>query len=119
MHKLLEGGWFPLALGAVVFAVMSTWRRGRGQLLQALRASAMPLEGFLKSLFASPPGRVQGTAVFLTSTPEATPHALLHSLKHYRVLHERNVFLTVQFRDEPWQPEADRVACERIAEDCW
>jgi len=119
MHKLPEGGWFPLAMGAAMFAVMNTWRGGRGRLMVALRASAVPLEGFLKSLFESPPKRVPGTAVFLTSAPEATPHALLHSLKHYRVLHEQNLFLTVQFLDEPWVAEAGRVACERLGADCW
>ena len=62
---------------------------------------------------------VPGTAIFLTSTPDATPHALLHSLKHYRVLHERNVFLTVEFRDVPWVRFEDRVACERLGHDCW
>jgi KUP system potassium uptake protein len=119
MHKLMDGGWFPLALGAAIFVLMSTWRRGRALLTQGLHASAMPIEGFLKTLFASPPQRVSGTAVFLTSTPDATPHALLHSLKHYRVLHERNLFLTVQYLDEPSVPDSMRVACEALGGDCW
>ena len=62
---------------------------------------------------------MQGTAVFLTSAPDATPHALMHSLKHYKVLHERNVFLTVEFADVPWVPPEERVACESLGNDCW
>jgi len=119
MHKVLEGGWFPLLLAALIFGVMVTWRRGRAGLLERLRASSIPLGTFLDSLFRSPPPRVPGTAVFFTSTPDATPHALLHSLKHYKVLHERNVFLTVQFRDVPWVGFDQRVACENLGHDCW
>jgi KUP system potassium uptake protein len=119
MHKVLDGGWFPLALGAIVFFIMVTWRRGRETLLERLSGSSPPLEGFLKSLFQHPPQRVPGTAVFLTASPNATPNALLHSLKHYKVLHEQNVFLTVEFLDAPWVPAARRVASERLIGDCW
>jgi KUP system potassium uptake protein len=73
----------------------------------------------LDSIFRAPPHRVPGTAVFLTSTPDATPHCLLHSLKHFRVLHERNVFLNVVFRDVPWVSLQDRVQSEEIGPDCW
>jgi KUP system potassium uptake protein len=117
--KIGDGGWFPLVIGGAVFLVMSTWRRGRERLLEHLRESSVPLEPFLKSLFAEPPQRVTGTAVFLTATPEVTPHALLHSLKHYRALHERVVFLTVEFRDVPWVPFEERVLCEKLGNDCW
>jgi KUP system potassium uptake protein len=117
--KINDGGWFPLVIGGAVFLVMSTWRRGREQLLEHVRSSSVPLEPFLKSLFAEPPQRVTGTAVFLTATPEVTPHALLHSLKHYRALHERVVFLTVEFRDVPWVPFEERVLCERMGNNCW
>ena len=119
MHKVLEGGWFPLATGALLFALMATWRGGRDALLAKLRAGAVPLGAFLQSLLGSPPARTPGIAVFLTATPDATPNALLHSLKHYKVLHERNVFLTVQYRDVPWVPAAERVACEVLGRDCW
>jgi KUP system potassium uptake protein len=119
MHKVLDGGWFPLALGAIVFFIMVTWRCGRETLLARLSGSSPPLEGFLKSLFQYPPQRVPGTAVFLTASPNATPNALLHSLKHYKVLHEQNVFLTVEFVDVPWVPSARRVASERLIDDCW
>jgi len=119
MHKVLDGGWFSLVLGAVVFCIMVTWRSGRERLLERLRGGSPPLEGFLKSLFLYPPQRVAGTAVFLTSSRDATPNALLHSLKHYKVLHEQNVFLTVDFRDVPWVSAERRVTCEHLANDCW
>ncbi len=119
MHKVFEGGWFPLILGAAVFTVMVTWRRGRQMLYDRLRVSSCPLGSFLTSLFLSPPQRIPGTAVFLTSTPDATPNALLHSLKHYKVLHEHNVFLTVEFGDMPWVPAEGWVACERLEHNCW
>ena len=120
LHKVLDGGWFPLALGAVVFIVMVTWRRGRETLLAQLRGIvAAAARASCSRCSAMPPQRVPGTAVFLTSTPDATPHALLHSLKHYKVLHERNVFLTVEFRDVPWVAPDERVVCERLAHDCW
>jgi len=119
MHKILDGGWFPLVVGAAIYFVMTTWRRGRGMLVAQLRAGSWPLASFLDSLFVSPPQRVAGTAVFLTSTPDATPHALLHSLKHYKVLHDRNVFLTVEYSDLPYIPEASRVECEALPKDAW
>ncbi|HTS21864.1 MAG TPA: potassium transporter Kup [Casimicrobiaceae bacterium] len=119
MHKVLEGGWFPLALGAFVFTIMVTWRRGRATLHEQLVGTSPPLEGFLQSLFMSPPQSVPGTAVFMTSAPDATPNALLHSLKHYKVLHERNVFMTVEFRDVPYAAPKDRILCERLDHNCW
>ena len=119
MHKVLDGGWFPLLLGALVFFMMMTWRRGRDALLERLSGSTPPLAGFLKTLLQHPPQRVPGTAVFLTSTPNATPNALLHSLKHYKVLHEQNVFLTVDFLDAPWAAATRRVSCESLADSCW
>src|SRR5688572_2366415 len=117
--KINDGGWFPLVIAAAVFLAMSTWRRGRERLLAHLQDSSVPLAPFLKSLFADPPQRVTGTAVFLTATPDVTPHALLHSLKHYRALHERVVFLTVEFRDVPWVPFEERVRCEKLRQNCW
>jgi KUP system potassium uptake protein len=117
--KVLEGGWFPLFLGIAMFTVMTTWRRGREVMLARLNEASVPLQAFLKSLFADPPQRVPGTAVFLTATPEATPHALLHNLNHNKVLHERVVFLTVEIRDMPWVSFEERVTCERIGHGCW
>ena len=117
--KIRDGGWFPLLLGGGMFVLMSTWRRGREILFARLRASSVPLEGFLESLFADPPQRAAGTAVFLTATPEVTPHALLHNLNHNKVLHERVVFLTVEVRDEPWVSAKERVTCQKLGHGCW
>ena len=119
LHKIRDGGWFPLVLGALVFIVMMTWRRGRALLLAKMASGTPPLAGFLKLLMTEAPQRVSGTAVFLTATQDATPNALLHSLKHYKVLHETNAFLTVEFRDVPRIEPAERVSCERIVDDCW
>jgi KUP system potassium uptake protein len=119
MHKVFDGGWFPLAIGAAMFTLMVTWRRGRQLLMQRLRESATRLDPLLRSLFLNPPQRVPGTAVFLTAVPDTTPNALLHSLKHYKVLHERVVFLTVELRDVPWVPDSERVMCTALAHSCF
>ncbi len=117
--KVVDGGWFPLAIGAIVFTVMTTWRQGRSIMFQRLRSSSVPLKPFLDSLFVEPPQRVPGTAVFLTATPEATPHALLHNLNHNKVLHERVVFLTAEVTEEPWVPFQDRVKLLKLGHGCW
>ena len=117
--KVMDGGWFPLALGSVMFMVLLTWRRGRADLLDALREYALPLEQFLQSVFIEPPVRVDGTAIFLTAAPEVVPHALLHNLKHNKVLHERLVFLTVKVRDIPWVPPSERVSVQPLGNNCW
>jgi KUP system potassium uptake protein len=117
--KIADGGWFPLAIGACVFVTMSTWRRGREILFRRLEEGAVPLKGFLASLFKDPPHRVPGTAIFLTATPDAVPHALLHNLNHNKVLHERVVFLTVEVRDVPWVAFTERVSSESLGHGCW
>ncbi|MEK7717240.1 MAG: KUP/HAK/KT family potassium transporter, partial [Pseudomonadota bacterium] len=117
--KIGEGGWFPLTVGAAVFTLMVTWRRGREILLARLKESSVPLQSFLDSLMRSPPLRITGTAVFLTSTPGAVPHALLHNLAHNKVLHERVVFLTVVIRDVPWVPPKERVSIEDLGNNCF
>lgn len=117
--KIHEGGWFPLAAGATIFFIMTTWRQGRQILLARLRAESVPLEAFLESLMRAPPHRVPGTAVFLTATPAATPNALLHNLKHNAVLHENVVFLTVEVLDVPWVPIEERVSVEPLGHNCW
>jgi KUP system potassium uptake protein len=114
--KVVEGGWFPLALGAIVFIVMTTWRRGRVLAIAAQRRTAIPLAPFLESLSTHPPVRVPGTAVFMAGDPEGVPHALLHSLKHYKALHERVVFLTVVTRNIPWVSAPDRVTVEPLGQ---
>jgi len=117
--KIGEGGWFPLTIGAAMFAIMVTWRRGRELLLAQLKQSSVPLDMFLKSLFKSPPIRIPGTAVFLTSTPGAVPHAMLHNLAHNKVLHERVVFLTVLIKDVPWVPTEERIRIEDLGNNCF
>ena len=119
LTKVSDGGWFPLAIGACVFVVMTTWRRGREILFQRLADASVPLAPFLDSLFRDPPHRVPGTAVFLTATLDATPHALLHNLNHNKVLHERVVFLTVEVRDVPWVPFTERIVCDTLGHGCW
>ncbi len=99
----------PLALGALVVTVMYTWRRGSRLLLQKTRKQETPLDFLVASLEKRPPQRVAGTAVFLTSDPDFAPTALMHSLKHYKVLHEKNVILTVETADTPRVDAADRV----------
>jgi KUP system potassium uptake protein len=116
MLKVVDGGWVPLALGGVVMAVMYTWRRGSRLLLAKTRKQEMPLESLVAKLERKPPTRVSGTAVFLTSDPEFAPTALLHSLKHYKVLHEHNVVLTIETADTPRVDSAERVRIEPIGE---
>jgi KUP system potassium uptake protein len=119
MLKINDGGWFPLAVGAVLFIVMVTWRRGRQLVGERLQKDSVPLAPFIKSLVRETPQRAPGTGVFLTATPDSTPQALLHTLKHFQALHERIVFLTVEVREVAWVPFAERIACERLVENCW
>jgi KUP system potassium uptake protein len=112
--KVLEGGWFPLLLGIGAFFVMTTWRRGRELLFEQWNASSMPLDALLAALKRDALPRVPGTAVFLTAMPQLTPPALLHSLKHYKVMHERVVFLTVEFLEVPWIAADEQVAVEPL-----
>jgi KUP system potassium uptake protein len=119
MLKINDGGWFPLAVGAVLFIVMVTWRRGRQLVGERLQKDSVPLAPFIKSLVRETPQRAPGTGVFLTATPGSTPQALLHTLKHFQALHERIVFLTVEVREVAWVPFAERIACERLVENCW
>jgi len=107
--KIPDGGWFPLLIGVVVFTLLTTWKRGRALLMERLAEDSMPLDIFIESIDASPPPRVPGTAVFLTSTADRVPHALLHNLKHNKVLHERVLFLTIHTQDFPRVPAAERV----------
>jgi KUP system potassium uptake protein len=114
--KVVEGGWMPLALGAMVMTVMYTWRRGSRLLFEKTRKQETPLEFLVTNLEKKPPLRVPGTAVFLTSDPEFAPTALLHSLKHYKVLHEKNVILTVETADTPRVAAGERVRIEPVGE---
>jgi KUP system potassium uptake protein len=114
--KIVEGGWMPLALGAVVMAVMYTWKRGSRLLFEKTRRLEIPLESLVANLEKKPPVRVPGTAVFLTSDPLSAPTALMHSLKHYKVLHEKNVILTIETADTPRINTAERVRIEPVGE---
>ncbi|HZL31393.1 MAG TPA: potassium transporter Kup [Pseudolabrys sp.] len=116
MLKIAEGGWMPLALGAVVMTIMYTWRRGSRLLAQKTRKLETPLGFLVANLEKKPPMRVPGTAVFLTSDPEFAPTALMHSLKHYKVLHEKNVILTIETADTPRVDISERVRMEPVGE---
>jgi KUP system potassium uptake protein len=114
--KVYEGGWVPLVLAAAVMVVMYTWRRGSRLLFEKTRRQEIPLDQLVQMLERKPPARVPGTAVFLTSTPNFTPTALMHSLKHYKVLHERNVILTIETADTPRVDSAEHVRIEPVGE---
>ena len=117
--KIVDGGWFPLAIAAIVFIGMVTWAHGRELLSASLRADAIELQPFLKSVLADPPVRVPGTAVFMNGEADLTPTALLHNLKHNNVLHEANLFVKVNTLEVPWVPLAERARVESLCKGCW
>ncbi|NCN71584.1 MAG: potassium transporter Kup [Rhodoferax sp.] len=119
MLKLVEGGWFPLLIAWCVFTLMMAWKDGRRLLNQKLQADAIDLASFLEAVFVSPPTRVAGTAVFLTAAPGTVPNALLHNLKHNKVLHEINLFVTVLNQEIPWIGMDKRLSIESLGHDCW
>jgi KUP system potassium uptake protein len=114
--KIVEGGWAPLAFAALVMTIMYTWRRGSRLLFEKTRRQEMPLRDLVARLERKPPQRVPGTAVFLTSDPHSAPTALLHSLKHYKVLHQQNVILTVETADTPRVDVDGRVRIEPVGD---
>jgi KUP system potassium uptake protein len=113
LTKVPSGGWFPLLVGFIIFAVLTTWAKGRQLMIERLREAAMPIKVFIQSA-ANAASRVPGTAVFMTSTPEGVPHALLHNLRHNKVLHERVILLTVKIADEPYVAESERLVLEDL-----
>jgi KUP system potassium uptake protein len=120
--KFFDGGWFPLALGLLLFVVMSTWSRGRALLMESIQSEGLELRPFIESLTADPehgPHRVPRTAVYAVATPGTVPLALLHNLKHNQVLHETNVVLTVVFADVPFVAAADRLVVQQLAPGFW
>jgi KUP system potassium uptake protein len=119
MLKLFDGGWFPLLIGGLIFILMTTWQRGRALLHDALRADALDLTSFLDAVFISPPTRVEGTAVFMSSEPGTVPNALLHNLKHNKVLHSHNLFVTVRSHEVPWVRLDKRLEIVELGHDCW
>jgi KUP system potassium uptake protein len=112
--KIVDGGWAPLAFAGMVMTIMATWRRGTRLLFEKTRRDEITLAQLVASLERKPPVTVPGTAVFLTSDPESAPTALLHSLKHYKVLHENNVILTVETTNTPRVPATNRVRIEQV-----
>jgi KUP system potassium uptake protein len=117
--KIPHGGWFPLVVGAVVFALLTTWKKGRQILAERLRESAMPRDTFLESIARGTLTRVTGTAVFMFGDSRGTPAALLHSLKHYKVLHERVVFLAVVTHSVPIVSAEERVEVHELGNGFW
>ena len=113
LTKISSGGWFPLLVGFFIFVVLTTWSKGRQLMIDRMRESAMPIKVFIQSA-ATSATRVPGTAVFMTSSPEGVPHALLHNLKHNKVLHERIILLTVKIADEPYIPEGQRCSLDDL-----
>lgn len=112
--KIPDGGWVPLLIGAAIFVLMLTWKNGRYMLYKHLKSEAMELTPFIEALGAHPPTRVPGMALFMTPNPEGVPHAMLHNLKHNKVLHEKVVILTVRFSDYPHTNTAERVSVEAL-----
>ena len=112
--KIPDGGWFPLAVGSLVFLVMSTWKRGAQLLTERTSGEAIELDAFIDALLISEPVRVAGTAVFMTSNNDRVPNAMLHNLMHNKVLHERVLVLSMQVFDVPYVPEIDRVEIKAL-----
>jgi KUP system potassium uptake protein len=119
MLKLFAGGWFPLVIGAVIFALMLTWKEGRRLVAKAHAADAMPLKEFLDSVFIEPPTQVEGTAVFLSSESGIVPAAFLHNLKHNKVIHQRNLFVRVNSLEIPWVGLNKRSEITPMGHGCW
>jgi KUP system potassium uptake protein len=113
LTKVPQGGWFPLLVGLIAFTLLTTWDKGRRLMIERLREAAMPISIFIESA-ATSATRVPGTAVFMTSTPDGVPHALLHNLKHNKVLHERVILLTVKIADVPYVEQETRCLLEPL-----
>ncbi|HEX8564899.1 MAG TPA: potassium transporter Kup [Pyrinomonadaceae bacterium] len=113
--KVLDGGWFPLLLAAIIFTMMMTWKKGRNILAARIQEQSQPLDDFLQEIIRKPPTRVPGTAVFMNGNASRTPPALLHNLEHNKVLHERVLFITVKTRQVPSVASEDRVQFEALA----
>ncbi|MEY2780405.1 MAG: hypothetical protein RL307_109 [Pseudomonadota bacterium] len=117
--KLADGGWFPLVIAGAVLTLMLTWRDGRDLLTKKQRQDALSLTDFLDAVFIAPPARVSGTAVFLNADSDSVPNAMLHNLKHNKVLHETNLFVSVRNHEVPWIPMDKRLVVEPLGHDCW
>jgi len=116
--KIPDGGWFPLGIGLAFFILLTTWKRGRQLLFDRLRSDTIPMDVFLRSSKKSV-HRVGGTAIYMTGSVDTVPHALLHNLKHNKVLHDRNIMLTVAIADVPTWPLADRLEIRELGSGFW
>lgn len=115
--KILSGGWVPIMIGAVLFTILMTWKDGRALVLKQMEKNALPIDLFIKSVgMGGETQYVPGDAIFLTGTPNIVPHAMLHNIKHNKVLHERNVMVTVNTRDVPFVSEDERITVEKLDE---
>ena len=112
--KIPDGGWVPLVIGLIIFVLMLTWKSGRTLLIKKIKSEAMEIAPFIEAIASHPPPRVPGTAIFLTPNPEGVPHAMLHNLKHNKVLHEKVVILTVKFLDVPHTNQEERITVEAM-----
>jgi KUP system potassium uptake protein len=112
--KIPDGGWFPILIGLLLFILMTTWKKGRALLYKLLKTESIEINSFISSIGANPPPRVEGTAIFMTPNPEGVPHALLHNLKHNKVIHEKVIILTVRFMDYPHSLTKDLVTVEKL-----
>jgi KUP system potassium uptake protein len=119
MAKIFEGGWFTIMVAAVLFVLMMTWFRGRQLVATKLATTGLKLDEFLQAVFQAPPQRVEGTAVFMNVQDETVPNALLHNLKHNKVLHEQNLFVTVRYHEVPWISTAGRLTVRPLGNECW
>lgn len=115
--KIPDGGWVPILIGAIIFTLMITWKAGRNLLQKRLRSEAMELEPFIEAISGHPPMRVPGNAVFLTQNPQGVPHAMLHNLKHNKVLHQRVVLATMKIEDIPHVAPEERVSVEKLPQE--
>ena len=114
--KIADGGWFPLAVGVCVFAIMTTWWRGRIELSKTMEAGTVPDDILLADIHAAPPPRVKGTAVFMSSTPDGMPNVLLHHLKHNQVLHPQTVLFSIKIEPVPWVDIDDHLEVKDLGE---
>ncbi len=112
--KIPDGGWFPLMMGLIIFTIMTTWKKGRSLLFKRLKSEAMEIVPFIEAIGNHPPTRVPGNAIFMTTNLYGVPHAMLHNLKHNKVLHEKVILLNVKIEDIPFVSQDDRVIVEHL-----
>src|SRR5699024_625262 len=117
--KIHDGGWVPLLVGACLLTLMITWKQGRQTMHDKLAGDQQPLKTFMEGLEEYPPTRVPGTAVFMSMIENTVPPALLHNLKHNKILHEQALFLTVESADVPYVPASERYRLERLSRSSW